>query len=218
MNGSKAEKEVRNSSIERLAANYYIDLPYHNFDHALKAANVGLIISKRCLQEGLSINPSVVYYALLFHDAGYHENSKQKGFQTKEEYSAFLAGEALTISGIDENLVSQVKKAIISTNRDGTFTTNEEKVVRAADLAEMAADYSQFLNNNKKLKEEAELLGGKKISWEKWKLSTENTIEFYLKQDIHLTTAYLDSDGQSIFHKKAKANLDKFLLEPLENY
>lgn len=202
-----------NMIIENLVKELYINLPYHNFQHALKAAERGKEIVDNCKKENVPIDEKVVYYALLFHDAGYHENFESKGFKSKEEYSAFLAEKVLKKSGFADNLIFKIKEAIISTHRDGDFTKNEQKVVRAADLISMAESYEEFLDNTKKLKEETEDFEGKKIDWQEWKQRTKKLIEFYLKQDIHLTSAYSDEDGQSIFHKRAKDNLNKFLEE-----
>jgi hypothetical protein len=57
---------------------------------------------ERCLKEGVPINGEVVYYALLFHDAGYHENHASMGFTSKEVYSAHLAVQCLRAEAIPE--------------------------------------------------------------------------------------------------------------------
>ena len=198
----------------KLAAELYSDrLPYHNFLHALKAAERGKEIVARCHQDGVKINGDVVHYALLFHDAGYHEDCIKKGYKTKEEYAAFLAGEALKKIGASPDLIQQVQEAIISTHREAEFSTNEAKAVRAADLSNLAGPYEEFLDNTWLLKREAEMMGGHEISWKDWQQRTEELIESYLKQDIHLTRAYADEQGRSIFHQRARANLKRFLEE-----
>ncbi|MCX6741272.1 MAG: hypothetical protein NTY61_02645, partial [Candidatus Parcubacteria bacterium] len=66
------EQSKPETAIIKLAAELYSDrLPYHNFLHALKAAEQGKEIVARCHEDGVKINDEVVHYALLFHDAGY---------------------------------------------------------------------------------------------------------------------------------------------------
>jgi hypothetical protein len=99
---------------------------------------------ERCLREGVPIYGEVVYYALLFHDAGYHEDHISKGFTSKEEYSAHLAVQCLRAEAIPEDTIKRVIAAILSTERDAQFNSNEEKAVRAADHAGLASDYTTF--------------------------------------------------------------------------
>lgn len=202
------------SAIEKKARDLYDpNLPYHNFEHAWDAFLTGRKICQRCEEEGIKIDKEVVEKALLFHDAGYHEDAKAKGFFSKEEYAAHLAETTLRELGYAENFIQHVCRAIVSTHRDSDFATNEEKAVRAADLAGLAGDYQDFLQNNMNLRKEAIILSGQDISWEEWKQATEKTIQFYLQQDIHLTQAYTSAGGGSIFHQRASKNLEKFLTE-----
>ena len=210
----KISELLRETKIERLAQELYDSrLPYHNFQHVLRAVKVGLKIANRCEQEKLGVNRVVVYYALLFHDAGYHLDHKNEGYNTKEEYSAFLAGESLQKAGVNDKIIKLTQKAILATTQGTEFYSTEETIVRVADLSEMAGDYEIFLDNNKKLKEEQELLTGQEIDWKEWQEQTKKVIEFYLSQNIRLTSAYENKNGESVFHLKAKENLEKFLKE-----
>ena len=70
-----------------------------------------------------------------------------------------------------------------SLRRVGTklrITSNEEKTVRAADLAGLASDYKNFRSDVEKLRQESEMLAGRKVAWDEWKTSTAETIRFYL--------------------------------------
>ena len=199
-------------TLEEAAASLYDEnLPYHNFEHARSAVAIGKRMCERCTEEGIAIDEEVVEKALLFHDAGYQEDVKVKGFSSKEEYAAFLAKNTLEKFGFTEQFITQVCRAIISTHRDKSFETAEEKVVRASDLAGLAGEYAEFLNNNIKLRQEAIMLSGKDITWTDWKEATKKVVEFYVSQDIHLTKAYEDEKGESIFHTRAQKNLQAFL-------
>ncbi len=208
------ENSFRNPKAEKAAeALYSKNLPYHNFEHALRAIDVGLKIATRCEEEGIGVNKEVVYYALLFHDAGYHLDYEGGGFKNKEEYSAYLAEVNLRDIGVDDKIIKLVKKAILATVQGADFYSTEETIVRVADLAEMVSDYETFFENNKKLKVEQELLTAVPVSWDDWKIQTKKVIEFYLSQNIKLTSGYEDEDGVSVFHKRVKENLERFMKE-----
>jgi predicted metal-dependent HD superfamily phosphohydrolase len=173
----------------------------------------GAVLVERCLKEGVPIDSEVVYYALLFHDAGYHENHISKGFTSKEEYSAHLAVQCLRAEAIPEDIIKRVVAAILSTQRDTQFTSNEEKAVRAADLAGLASDYKTFRSNVEKLHQECEMLTGRKVAWDEWKTSVKETIRFYLSQEIRLTQPDSCVDNVAIFYAQANQNLSRLLSE-----
>lgn len=205
---------MREPNVEKLAGRLYSpELKYHNFDHALRAVRTGEEIVKHCHEEGVRIDGQVVYYALLFHDAGYIEDHQRKGFKSKEAYSAQLAAQALRSCGVRESVIHKVEKAINSTRRDAPFVSAEEKAVRAADLSGLAADYEDFVADAEKLRQEHALMTGEEIPWAKWKRKVAETIRFYLTQEIHLTSYYSDAQGRSIFHNRVKENLRRLLAE-----
>ena len=191
-------------------------LQYHNFNHPLETIRNSKVLIDRCREEKLPVNEKVVYLALLFHDAGYAEDFKEKGFATKERYSAHLAVRALEESGEDLHIIEMVSDAIMATERGREAETNEQKIVRAADLMGLAYDYAEFMKNNKDYKAETEMLENKKIPWPEWQAKCKNNLELYLSQDIRITRAHDDMTGESDFHKKAYANLKRFLAEPTE--
>ncbi len=203
---------MRNPRIEQIAAKLYSsELPYHNFTHAMSAVCQGEEIMLRCRAKGIVIDEEAVYYALLFHDAGYHEDHQVRGCATKEQYSAQLAAQVLREEGMPEPRIAVVEDLINSTHRDASFDTVEQKVVRAADLAGIAADYEVFLDNTERLRLEQELLTGRSIGWEEWKKSVAKTVNFYLGQQISITPkTQIEESG---FHRRARRNLAKFLVE-----
>ncbi len=205
----------KDKQVEKIAKGLYSKLlPYHNFQHATNIAKKALEITEICHKEGIEVNDKVVYYASIFHDAGYHKDHLAMGFKSKEEYSAHLAEEYLQ-NILDRETIFKIKKVIIATHKDSTFFTNEEKIVRAADLSGMAGDYENFEKNNLNLKAEFEMIHNTSVSLEEWKKKTLEIIEFYLSQDIRLTSSYADKNGVSIFHKKTKENLKRFLAEQI---
>jgi predicted metal-dependent HD superfamily phosphohydrolase len=205
---------IRNAHLEQVAAELYSDqMPYHNFNHVLGTVAAGAVLVERCLKEGVPISGEVVYYALLFHDAGYHESHISKGFTSKEEYSAHLAVQCLRTEAIPEDTIKRVVAAILSTQRDTQFTSNEEKAVRAADLANLASDYETFRSNVEKLHQEYGMLTGRKVAWDEWKTSVKETIRFYLSQEIRLTQPDSGVDNVALFYAQANQNLSRLLSE-----
>jgi predicted metal-dependent HD superfamily phosphohydrolase len=198
---------------QEVVAKHYGELDYHNFEHALDVVYKcrGLVV--KCRAYNVSVDERMLVLAALFHDAGYHNNHEEQGFESKEEYSADIAEQELSRLGLDEELIQAVKDCIIATHRNKPFETAEQKVLRAADLSGLAGSYEDFLANNRLLKKEQEYLQDRQIQDDEWKGVVKNLIEFYLSQDIQLTPEHNDEDGVSIFHKQAQENLDRFLAE-----
>lgn len=207
-------RTMRDSDLELAAAKYYSpDLPYHNFDHALAAALTGLKIAQECRLENIPIDDSIVYCALLFHDAGYHHDHEKRGFKTKEALSARIARDILEKRPHPSGFIEKVENAILCTTRDASCTTTEENAVRAADLSGLAADYSVFRRNTVLLKQEFEFLYGQKVEWGQWIERATTIIGGYLSQELRLTKFYSGQPGQSTFHQKIKENLAKLNAE-----
>ena len=199
---------MRNKEIEKIAAALYSPkMPYHNFGHAFTVMQEGEAIVERCRSENVPIDEEVVYYSLLFHDAGFHEDEVALGFESKEAYSAYLAKEELTKLGIAEETIKKVEAAILSTHCDAECYSNEDKAVRAADLSGLAADYEVFKKNNLDLKKEFEILSGKTVDWDIWRKNATERVELFLRAEIKLTSHYYDENGNSKFHIKARENL-----------
>lgn len=203
---------MRDPKIEELAERFYDEgLPYHNFTHALEAMKSGLAVVARCRKAGIPVKEKVVYYALLFHDAGFIEDHRKKGFESKEAYSASIARHCLTAAGHPPSLITEVELAILGTHRQARPHTTETKAVRAADLAQLAADYPIFKKNAMKLREESERFGGVKIPWTEWREKVRQELEFYLSQNLYLTEDPQSDPESHEFHVRARANLKKLL-------
>lgn len=199
---------VRDTDLELLASEYYsATLPYHNFGHALASVQTGLAIAQDCRREGIPIDEAIVYCALLFHDAGYHQDNEKMGFATKEALSAHIVRKVLEKKSAPSGFIERVEQAILCTMRDASCTTTEEHAVRAADLSGLAAEYSVFRHNTELLKQEYEILYGQPVTWDEWRKRATNIIELYLSQEFRLTQYYSGQPGQSPFHQKVKQNL-----------
>ena len=208
---------MRDEKLEKIAASLYDPkLNYHNFDHIRDVMNDADKILARCKGEGVEVDEAVVYYAILFHDAGFIEDHIGKGFDSKEAYSADLAEKNLQGNSIDADTVQKVKQAIMATHIDAQCLTNEDKLVRAADLAGLAADYKVFKRNTVDLKNELAMMSGREISWDQWKKAASERIELFLRQELCLTSDYYNEQGESKFHVNTRKNVKKLLLDDSE--
>jgi hypothetical protein len=207
----------RNTELEANARALYSDvLPYHNFQHVDDTLAAAELIIERCREEHIRIDATVVYFALLFHDAGYHQDHHALGHVTKERYSAALATTALGAHGVAAQQIEKTVSAILATERDASFVSAEQKAVRAADLSGMAAPWPQFLVSSLKLKREHEVLHGEHLSWARWQAISRDVLGFYLTQEIRLTSYFHDQHGESAFHAAVRRNLERLLAEPCE--
>lgn len=214
---SESLLERRDAALEaRVAALYDERLPYHNFEHVQETLAAAELIVARCAAENIRVDGDVVYYALLLHDAGYQEDHQALGHRSKEAYSAALAKSLLAEFGVTPARIRKTAAAILATERDAEFVTAEQKVVRAADLSGMAAEYPEFLHKSLRLKREHELLQGAPISWSEWQETSRVVLGHYLAQEIRLTSYFHNANGESAFHAAVRSNLSRLLAEPCE--
>ena len=120
----------------------YDRLPYHNFEH-VKEVTKNAVMNAKVL--GLDKNDpqliTILIYAGLFHDAGYHETLAEvidkigKKIASKEDYSIYLRETYADEHEIDEVMKKRVSGAIDATKIfNHTFDTEEKKLLRGADL------------------------------------------------------------------------------------
>lgn len=205
------------SQIEQIAAGYYSQkLPYHNFNHAKSAATEGARLAKLCRSEGQTIDETVIYLALMFHDAGYHENHAGLGFESKEAYSADIARRELTRLGIEPGIVKAVCHAILCTRiPDGHLCrTVEDLVVRRADVANIGGPYASFIGNTIKLWHEFEQLNHKSMTWPEWRNFNLDILSHYLDERLAVWSGDKDPSGQSKFVVQLRRNLEQLTKEP----
>ena len=208
---------MRDKEIEKIASGYYSPrLPYHNFGHVITVIRESERMLEKCRDEGISADDRIVYYALLFHDAGYNDDHTAQGFDSKEAYSAEIAERVLRGNGVDEEIIGKIKTAIMGTHMDANCTSVEDRIVRAADLSELAADYRVFKKNTLNLKQELEESSNRKVTWEEWKQLAVETIELFLREDMEVTSDYYDENGESKFHKNTRANLATLMADDSE--
>jgi predicted metal-dependent HD superfamily phosphohydrolase len=203
-------------SIYNNARNLYSNkLHYHNFDHVIDTLNNAKNIIKKCDDKNIIYDEKIISHAILFHDAAYDVDSIKKGFKSKESYSAFLAANILSEQDESENHIKQVINAILCTKIDAKCRSNNEKIVRAADLLGLASPYPEFKKKSVDLYKEREFLSGEKITWTQYKKETFNIIRKFLEPRIELDIEMFSS-ANYMFHTRVFQNLDKLMKDTID--
>ena len=139
------------------AQRHYTDLPYHNFDHAKDTLWEAMRLADLCEQHGESVNRKALIVAALFHDAGFHDDHKAKGFESKEKYSAAIMADAVSGRfGLSVSDGVTAIEAILATEAGVKPETLEQKILVRADLANVFADTRTFLASTIKLYTESQ--------------------------------------------------------------
>ena len=208
--------------LEAATALYDPTLPYHNAGHALRAVANGERLLRACATTGVQVDATVVRFALLFHDAGYGTDPSTAGCPDAEAYAAALARRALA-DRVAPPVLDDIEAAILATRRGTRPETPEAKVVRAADLADLAADYDTFAAHSEALRVEHERLSGSPMGLPEWRQSVDQLLSGYLEEPLWPLELIDHGPGQAGseqagseqagYHAIAKANLRRYLVQ-----
>ncbi len=205
-----------NDPIYTSAQQYYSDkLDYHNFRHIIDTLNAAENLLLQCDEKNINYDKQVIRHAILFHDAGFAENHRQNGYESKEDYSADLASSILADTGETEQHIDAVVTAILSTKMHATCNSTNDSIVRAADLSGLASDYAYFKSKSIDLYKEREYMTGKSIEWEEYKQEVYEIINNFLQCQIVLDVDIF-ADGNSVFRQKVSDNLEKLMKDAID--
>ena len=207
-------KKIRDEKAEVSARKLYSKkLAFHNFFHVIETLKFANKIVNSLVTKLSTINLETIYYALLFHDAGYAEDQTCLGYADKEWYSAALAEEYLLGRGMSPVDVSKVTLAIRATHINAECRNLEEEVVRGADISGMAAPYNDFLEMSRVIRAEQEYLIGAKISWANWVRGSEVNLKPYLHEKISCGELFIKSNEPSLFNQRLTSNIKQLKQE-----
>lgn len=199
----------------RHASRMYGDLPYHNFTHALETLWECMRLADEAVANGEVVNRQALVLGALFHDANYHKQLPQK-YESKEVYSAHILTSktlpwALTI---DTPTMFTAQNAILATARGSKTYSLEDKILRRADLANIAGSYAEdFLNKTKLYHQETEMLSGAKINIWDFATTSIQVLSDYLDEDVRLGEWDNYKDRQTVFQFRAIENLKQLAAE-----
>lgn len=205
--------------LSALAVRHYDrQLAYHHFGHALAAAEHGARLVELYRRAGLPSDPAVVQAALLYHDAGYTLSPLHRAARTREQVAAQLAEDDLVRLGWPRDARAAVTAAILATEHHAEperFDRHEQRIVRAADVANLAAPYSVFVQDSENVRSEVETLTGTPIGDRDWRVRTLDTLGAYLCQDLHPRgVSPLLDEATRTFRARAWANVCRYVRAP----
>ncbi|MGV3706054.1 MAG: Pycsar system effector family protein [Arcticibacter sp.] len=175
------------------------NLIYHNLSHTEYVAKhtKAIAIHYNLTEDDLFI----VQAAAWFHDVGY-----LSGQENHESKSASLAAEFLRSHQVPSHIIDAVQGCILSTRMPQQPQTLLQQIVCDADLYHLGSD--NFQDRSKLMRQEAQLVAGKKIKKEKWRAKT---IELLTQHQFH--TDYC----RSILEEKKQQNLLSLRNEAISN-
>lgn len=187
---------------------WYVDLPYHNFQHAKETLWESMRLADVCEENGLTVNRKALVIGALFHDAGYFRNHNEEGFETKEEYSVFVMNAYASRYQLEGEGLELAESAIIATTRGSQVRTLEDKILRRADLMNIAGNYAEdFLSKTRLLHKEIETLSDKTVNI--WDFAVEGIkiLSDFLHDDLSFGEFDRINNRMSVFQFRAIENL-----------
>lgn len=189
-----SEYEAVISSVANAARDGYIDLPYHNWEHAVRVTLESRRLVSNCHSNGIELDQFVTDASGLIHDYDFHKPLNTKVVRSRELRSSRAAGIILRSHGIDSRQIEHVQACIRSTEVGKRCLSNEAKAVRRADLMNVSGDYVSFINNSWKLFKESHQVSGVTAPLLAW-----------LDKSKQILTTYIDEDVRFEFEKKEGA-------------
>ena len=188
--------------IEKLAKPHAANRPYHNWQHELNVVDRALSLADRCRKYGFVAKEEVIVWVGCFHDCHYGEDPRKFGFSTPEQLSDFVLRKVMRENGCSEELISECSQALLPTDAKVMPHTLEAKIIRAADLAGLAAPYNKYRDDFERLMTEFNFTSEWDFFWPNLRALAE-----YLWPEIRLTQLYWNGSGSSWWHEKAVSNI-----------
>lgn len=186
--GERRETDMLLSLIKDAAEILYEPtVEYHEWlSHILYSYDKAMSYCDELEANGLKPNRLVVGLIILFHDAGISHNLlgiDTSDFDSKEAYSAHIAGEVLPTYGIDDDTIEQVQHGIMATKVGEPYYTLEAHVAWRADVANASEFHFFFTENSARFKREIEDECGHPIDDEVFVLEAERKLGALIGRD-----------------------------------
>lgn len=195
---------------------YSDELPYHNWSHALHVAKQAVAMAADCQAHGVEVSATDMAIAAAWHDAGYQDDHRAAGCQTKEQFSALLAGAFLTAQHVDDSRITEIKQAIIGTTH-GVYRRGWNMLfLHRADISGIGAPYEVFVRNSNKLWREEQILRDNPV-FTNWQTTVARFIgEMIDESEPELRSLRVDEADIKTYLRNAQENIRKFKIETPE--
>jgi HD superfamily phosphodiesterase len=207
------------------AKQHYIDLPYHNWQHALQTLWGTMTLADKHNGDE-PVNRKVLIASALFHDAGFNHTDDQRGthmvngikqVKSKELHAAEIFANHSDKYALSENEKIGVYRAILATEHEGMRPpqSTEEKILVRADLQKIGGHFrTSFVRNTILLRKEARMMAeleDKPFSKSHFYQQSIKALAYYLTLDLSL------SENDTSWSKHATLNLNRFILYAAKN-
>lgn len=201
--------DVPEALVAALSDLYDSELAYHHVGHAFEVATRTQRLCRVVRSRGLDVAQRVCVTAALLHDARYRD---APAGLSREQHSAAVATDTLPALGYSTREVTLVASTILATECGRDPETLEGHLVRAADLAPLAAPYTQFRTNTELLRVEAAVLSGALPAPRAWADTVADAVGGWLKQPI-FDLPSCQVRHRTTWHELATRNLQTYLAQ-----
>lgn len=187
---------------------YNPELPYHNWQHAEHTIDALKELMARMQKRGLRFkNPNTLLVAAAWHNAGYGGEFKTRRFESEEEYAAHLATKHLEQRRVASTEIEIIRNAILATKHGTLQRTLAGKALHRADIDNIGGPYTNFVDANGRLYQEAQVLGNP-ISLDEHRDNTRHFVRFTIEEARRELPALGEHTGTPLaFDTQAERNL-----------
>jgi hypothetical protein len=184
----------------------YIDLPFHNFSHAVDVTWRTLEIVDDLKKHGIEVYTRSLVVSGFKHDSGYHKNHQVLGFDSKEELSRKLFIDSAPKYGLTGKEIRIGAQAIMATKVGTVPKTVEDKALRLADMDNVGDRYESFFHRTKLFHQELERLTGTVIPFRTVARASVEKLSDYFSDEVNFGYDVV-KNGRSAFEIRAISNI-----------
>lgn len=196
---------------------YYEDWPYHNLDHATKTMITALNYADECEANGVSVDRFVLIASSLYHDANFYKPLDTTQYSSKEDCSAAVSTHDLRILEVKPDNIKHIADCIRSTERGVICQSPEAKILRKADLSNLAGPFGEMILSSYRLFQEICQEQGFTKGFIDFLSAAKENVHDYLDEDISLGDFDRLNSGRAMWLNGAERNfaiLHAILLQP----
>ncbi len=187
------------------AMQYYADVPYHNWGHAIEVAEDSVALLDDVDDRPSRVNRGLLRLAAAWHDAG-HEDPLAENFETKEHYAVHLMHQHLD-ARLSELQLAELEEAILGTRFNVARHSLMAVALHYGDIGNMMHEYPDFFDHTARLWDEYG-----RPDWETWRENAVRIITHSIAEaDYELPRLGI---GDSRYQVRMKQNVARLMNEP----